>query len=119
MAKDDYFNLVFRALVFLYKKLKGKTNESTVDVLRPTGKDFGISESYFDYVIEHMNSEGLIEYIDEIILLNGDSLHKVTEETRITPKGIEYLENNSNMQKIARALTGAADRIIDIASIFV
>ena len=51
MAKDDYYTIVAKILVFLYKKLQGKEKGSVKEYIIPMTKDFPISEEYFQYVI--------------------------------------------------------------------
>ena len=97
MAKDDYFVLVCKVLCYLYDCLKsGKTVD--INYLDNSNKQFAVNDSYWEYIISTMAEEGLIrnvivtEYDDELMLQYDDSI-------QITPKGIEYLQENSMMKK--------------------
>ena len=70
MSKDDYFVLVYRILTYLYYCLK-EGIAPDMEYLTFNTKYFPICESYWEYIID----------------------------INITPKGIEYLTDNSNMQK--------------------
>lgn len=60
MAKDDYFTLVAKVLVYLYARLKGKEKTSPAQYLHPMSKDFPVSEDYFDYVLNEMMEHNYI-----------------------------------------------------------
>lgn len=99
MAKDDYFVFVYKVLSYLYDCLKGK-KVLDFEYLTPLTKDFPIEEDYFNYIIENLYKEG---YIDGVVLVPilGEVQNKVkyTNSLQITPKGIEYLIDNSMMEK--------------------
>jgi hypothetical protein len=102
MAKDDYFVFVYKILAYLYDCLKGK-KELDFEYLAPLTKDFPIEESYFNYIMENLFKEG---YIDGIVLVPilGEAHGKIkyTKSLEITPKGIEYLMDNSMMKKAGK-----------------
>lgn len=99
MANDDYFILAYKILSYFYDCLKGK-KKLDFEYLQPMTKDFPIEEGYFDYIIEKLYTEG---YLEGVMLLSvtgcPHSKIKYTEAMRITPKGIEYLMENSTMSK--------------------
>ena len=98
MAKDDYFVLVYRILTYLYYCLK-EGIKPDMEYLTYNTKYFPICESYWKYIIENMFADGYISGVAVGKGLNrGVGKIKVID-MKITPRGIEYLEDNSNMQK--------------------
>lgn len=96
MARDDYFVLVYKLLKILYTILKsGKaiTNDELKDLSE------GIPSDYWKYILKTLNEEGYINGIVEVDTLIGNSIKIIN--LQITPKGIEYLQDNSKMQKSA------------------
>ena len=99
MARDDYFVFVYKILIYLYDCLKcGK--EIDFEYLQPLTKDFPIEKVYFNYIIENVYKSG---YIEGVMLVPIPGLAqsgiKYTKSIRITPKGIEYLLDNSMMSR--------------------
>ena len=110
MAKDDYFVLVYKLLEILYLTLKsGKV--VTNDKLKELGE--GIPLDYWEYILKTLNHEGYIVGVLPISSLSGDSI-KITN-LQITPKGIEYLQDNSKMQKVGEFLKNSLQWIELIA----
>lgn len=107
MANDDYPVLVCKILVFLYKKLKGKTNILTENYIQPLTSDFPVSEDYFSYVIEHLVKDEYVEKVKIVDAWGGKKIILNISEMQITPKGIDYLMNNSIMKKIVNTLEEA------------
>lgn len=94
MAKDDYFVLVYKLLEILYTVLKsGKA--VTNDELKELSD--GIPLSYWEYILKALSKEGYVTGVVEIKSLSGNSIKLIN--LQITPKGIEYLQDNSKMQK--------------------
>lgn len=101
MSKDDYHVIVYQILSYLYQQLK-KGEPVSEDVFSCETL-FGINEKYRDYILKNLLNDGFItgilvketKYIDgqtNLIFLNMD-------ECQITPKGIEYLMDNSFLNK--------------------
>lgn len=114
MAKDDYDTLVFKILAYLYKRLKGKTDDHPAEYIQPRTKDFPIQEDYLCYVLLKMQDQGLLERLEVSRVLGGEPIVNVTDQLRITPDGIHYLRDNSTMKKLAQLLPQA----VAIASLF-
>lgn len=115
MAKNDYFVIVGKILTFLYLRLKGETDKG-IEYLSPNTEDFPISKEYFNYAIEHMYNEGLIENLNTVKTPSGKLLDlSINEGTQITPRGIAYLQDNSNIRKVLQMVPMAAT----IADLFV
>lgn len=113
MAKDDYFVIVYQILTYLYACLKqGKpVNVDYIKVGSPLFKA-NITEDYWRYIIEHMYKQGFVEgvVVDDTIDNAPVFIWKL-EQTRITPDGIEYLNENSMMAKVRKYLKEAKDII--------
>lgn len=108
MAKDDYYTIVTKILVYLYNRLKGKTGVKPENYLIPLTEDFPINEEYFDYVMRHMIKQGLIEGL-RIRDIEGKALITGSmENVAITPAGIDFMIDNSKVRKIAAAIPQAA-----------
>lgn len=111
MAKDEYYVLVCKILVYLYKRLKGKTKIKPEEYLLPLTKDFPIHEEYFLYVLEKMQEQGYIEKVVFIKVWGEDIIMADSSRIRITPRGIDYLRNDSVMNKLIHTIPEAADII--------
>ena len=108
MAKDDYPVIVAKILIFLYKRLKGRTNENPTDYIVENTKDFPIDLDYLRYVIEHLEEDGYVENVLIAKAWGGEFVKFNYSEMRITPAGIYYLRENSTIKKVATALKEAA-----------
>lgn len=99
MAKDDYHVLAYRILAYLYACLKDGTKPD-LNYLSYDSKVFNIAESYWEYIITHLYEDGLVEGI-YLIPMSGRSNPGIKYDTNfmITPKGIEFLQNNSSMNR--------------------
>ena len=104
MGKTDYYTIVAKILVYLYKKYKRMDVET--DYISPMSKDFPISEEQLHETIVMMISQGFVTGIytkawgGDIAWLNYNSL-------KITPAGIDYLQENSKIRKICETLKEA------------
>jgi len=111
MAKNDYFVLAYRVLSYLYACLK-EGEPADWEYLNYNTKDFPIGEEYFRYLLEHLL---LDEYIEGIVLISRVGTKakgiKETDGISITPKGIEYLQENSTMKKAAEFLKSVKEII--------
>ena len=105
MAKDDYFVIVSKILVYLYRKLR---HEQGLDVnyIKPMSKDFPISEDYLNEVIQMLVDDG---YISGNIqkAWGGVIIYVDYQNLKITNKGMEYLRDNSTIRKICEKLKDA------------
>lgn len=115
MAKDDYDVIVCNILVYLYKRLKSKTDVTEEIFLQQGTKDLPISQEYLYYVLEHMLKDNLIEGCVLNRAWGGDIINVNISDIKITPNGIHYLRDNSVMNVIAKSIPGAAS----IASLFI
>lgn len=114
MGRDDYYTIVAKILVFLYKKLKGKDKHDVKDYVLPMTKDFPISEDYMLYVLEKMTEQGFVENVFITKGMGGVVVNIDYEDMRITPAGIDYMLENTTIRKVIGGLKEAAE----ISSLF-
>ncbi len=100
MAKNDYHVIVCKILKYLYSCLKaGATPEADklIDIIGD------LPGSYADYIVEALHKEGYVEgtYPETA---SGKEKVQLNESTMITPKGIEYLNDNRYMLKVREYL---------------
>ena len=99
MAKDDYFVLAYKVLAYLYACLKAGESPSGEYLHYGTDK-FPICESYWNYLIANLYRDGYITGVALVpIVGSADNGVKLLPNLQITPKGIEYLQENSMMRK--------------------
>lgn len=106
MARDDYHVIVYQILAYLYTQLKAG---AAVDpkLLEPESRYLGINESYWMYIIENLARDGLIEGISVTHAWGGQSIVSGLDRAQITPRGIEYLCDNSFLNKAKEFLKDA------------
>ena len=103
MAKDDYHVIVYQILAYLYVQLK--TGEPVNgDMIRHDSDYLGINIRYWQYIIENLLDGGLIK--GPVVSKTWANERKVSglSNTEITPAGIEFLCDNSFMEKAKRFL---------------
>ncbi len=111
MARDDYHVVVYKILSYLYQCLKrgDKVNAALLQYDSPMLK---INQSYWEYIIYNLYTEG---YINGIALIPIDSreypfIHEL-DKANVTPKGIEYLCDNSFMEKAKQFLKDVKETV--------
>lgn len=119
MAKDDYSVIVLKILGYLYGCLKEaiKPNNETLSpycvLFRVKGK--AINEPYWNEVLYMMTQEGLIEGLGfQGAWGPGRICFSDMEDCRITPKGIQHLEENSSMRKAWQVLLDTKDIMVSM-----
>lgn len=104
MAKDDYGVIIYQILSYLYNCLK-KDIKVDKSYLEPQGELFNINTNYWTFIIYNLVKHG---YIDGVTLTNvwGENYPIISnlENMKITPKDIEYLTDNSFIQKAKELL---------------
>lgn len=98
MAKDDYHVLVYRILVYLYACLK-KCEKPSLEYMKNDTDAFPVGFDYWQYIFRNLYSDGYIEGVVSVPVIGDIKQVKVTDELMITPKGIEYLQENSSMKR--------------------
>lgn len=96
MAKDDYHVIVCKILRYLYQCLKSGVDVEQFKIIDIIGK---LPDTYAEYIIEALHVEGYVNGIYPTTA-GGEEVYKLTPETRITTKGIEYLNNDQYMCKV-------------------
>ena len=96
MAKDDYFVIVYRILTYLYACFK-QGERPDVALFGPDA--LGINNGYWGNVMESLLSEGYIKGIT-VLPPMGEGFGIKILDLRITQKGIEFLQDNSQMAKV-------------------
>lgn len=114
MAKDDYHCIVYYLLSYLYSLLKqGEPIDADIFALEAYPAD--IEPSYYQYIIEHLLEDGLIEraHFESYPIMGRGPVVKLknVDKVRITPKGIEYLQENGTMKKAYNALKALKETI--------
>ena len=105
MAKNDYFRVVFIILKFLYENMKKGNIDIPIDEVIKKSNIPDIPQQYFDEIIKNLIDDEYIDYIGESVQFIHDSSPRMTiESIKIKPKGIEYLQENSMMKKIAKII---------------
>ena len=116
MAKDDYFVLAYRILLYYYGCFKRKFVFDTKAFLRAVGED--IDADYLTNVLEMLCEN---EYLKGGVFTSawGHILIMASDysDLAITQKGIEYLSENSKMQKAKKFLIENAKDIAELISI--
>lgn len=105
MAKDDFHVIVYQILAYLYQCLK-KGEEIDTKMLSADSPYFivhgkPLSDRYWCYILWQMQSMGLIEGIIFSGQINNCAYQRPLrwDNCMITPAGIEYLTDNSFIQK--------------------
>lgn len=117
MAKDDYNVILYKILVYLYACMKRRILFNERTFREAVGKNAG-SDEYLVSILYMAQRDGLIDGL-AFQTAWGKTRILVSDirDAEITSKGIEYLAENSMMQKVGRALRESADAIAELASI--
>lgn len=101
MAKDDYHVIVYQILSYLYQQLKAGLPAD--EEMLSAEALFGINEKYRAYILRNLLNDGYISgiTIKEMKYINNqkDLRFMNMNQCEITPKGIEYLTDNSFLNK--------------------
>lgn len=104
MSNNDYYVIVSKILVYLYKKYLGKDIPDDYICERTT--DFPISDEQLRKTIEMMADQGFIKG-KLIKAWGGDIVCVDYNSLEITPKGIDYMIENTTIRKICNTLKEA------------
>lgn len=107
MANDDFFVIVYQVLKYLYECLKSGENPETA-YLRSSM--YSIPESYWEYILSSLINERYISGIS-VTQVKGGVVFGDLQDATITPKGIEYLFENSLIEKAKKPLKDVKDMI--------
>ena len=100
MAKNDYPVIVYQILSYLYKCLKNGDDVQGILLNYDSPMFDKINKKYWEYIMHNLVKYNLIEGIIEVNV-DGKPTPYITglENCMITPKGIEYLTDNSFLSK--------------------
>ena len=102
----DNFKIIYRILRYLEKAMD--YDEADIDFI--SASRLGISEQRWTVIMEMLVKEGYIVGIGVKRSVGGDVCLSISD-IRITMKGLEYLQENSLMQKAANVVKGIAEII--------
>ena len=111
MAKNDYYVIIYQILSYLYQRLK-KGEDVDPRQISVESDFFHINPRYWNYIIVNLYRQELIEGIVLINLDGGETRVSRLECCQITPKGIEYLTENSTIKKAEKFFKEAKDFLI-------
>lgn len=107
MAKDDYSVIAYKTLAYFYACLKEGV-DGNPDKARELAD---CNETYFLAVLQDLINNGYMSgsaQMDYTLCIIGNNL-------RITLKGTEFLEENSSMVKVKKALGKAFEVVLQAA----
>lgn len=107
MARDDYFVIVYQVLKYLYDCLK-KGEKPELCYLQ--ADHYSIPDNYWVYFLSSLFSEGFIAGIKPEVTKDGTVFSRL-QDAIITPKGIEYLFENTLIQKVKRTLKDVMEMV--------
>ena len=107
MAQNDYFVIVYQVLKYLYDCLKAGEKPEAEYLVAST---YNIPENYWAYILLSLINE---EYVKGVVInrTKDGVLFGDLQEVIITPKGIEYLFENSLIEKAKKTLKDVKDMI--------
>lgn len=103
MAKDDYLVIVYKILEYLYKCLKSGVPSSIEALEFFRLNTLQISEYYWHNIWLELIENGYIKGAVIVNTLGNPEQIKLTDKLCISMKGVEYLTENSTMQKVKNA----------------
>ena len=103
MAKDDYHVIVYQILSYLYNCLKHGQSPDPL-MLKADSDLLRINDQYWYYVIENLLNDGYIVGITITKTWGKETIVDNLDRCMITPKGIEYLCDNSFLNKAKELL---------------
>lgn len=108
MAKNDYHVIVYRILLYLYTCLKGgeDVDPKRLDEIALAA---GANERYWHYILCSLLDYGFISGAVRVEVDNTFDRVYGLDGSCITPRGIEYLTDNSFMAKVRKFLKEAKD----------
>lgn len=98
MAKNDYHVIVYQILSYLYKCLKDGEQIHAKNLMY-NGSLFQINKNYWMYILENLVADGYITGLREIRTGDGCYIEEQLPYVQITPRGIEFLCDNSFIEK--------------------
>lgn len=107
MAQNDYFVIVYQVLKYLYECLK---QGEKPEICYLSASMYSIPENYWAYIVISLVNEEYIKGINVTRTKSGVVFGDL-QDAIITPKGIEYLFENSLIEKAKKTLKDAKGMI--------
>lgn len=99
MARDDYYVVVYQILAYLYDKLKKGEDVDPKQISHNEGNLIHINKRYWTYIMVNLEKYNLIEGLHIITPDGCEPIICKLEQCQITPLGIEFLTENSTINK--------------------
>lgn len=99
----------FKAVYLILSQLEKDMDRETVDLERIDAEALCVSELRWQSYIEMMADAGYIKGVRMVKDIISGERRCNCEEMRITLKGLEYLQENSIMQRFYKAAKGIRD----------
>ena len=97
MAKDDFHVIAYRILQYLYECMKAGQDP---EIDKINAKNYEINDRYFNTIIKELYNNGYIDNVSEMNVVGCIyTQYKISQNISITLKGIEYLTDNSFIEK--------------------
>lgn len=106
MSNNNYFTITYKILSYL-KHCYEQSKDVDPNILN--AGTFNISEKQFIRTLKMLISEGYIEGVSVQETLDGYHILSNLQKSSITPKGLEYLAENSMMKKMYKVLKEVKD----------
>jgi hypothetical protein len=107
MAKDSYYTIAAKILIYLYARIKGKDKRRPEEYLLANTNEFPVTEEYFEFVLDEMQHHGYIQ-LQIHRAWGGSIVNMDISDIRITQEGIDFLSENSKIRKAIEAIPAAA-----------
>lgn len=98
MARNDYYVIAYLILSYLYESLKAGV-EPDIEQIKHDAPNINIPYSYWTYILKHLYQDDYVEGLHIVKTIGGGEGVKFEPNFMITPKGIEYLDDNTTMAK--------------------
>jgi hypothetical protein len=107
MAKDNYYTIAAKILIYLYARIKGKEKRRPEEYLVANTNEFPVTEEYFEFVLDEMQRHGYIR-LQIQRAWGGSIVNMDIPDIQITQEGIDFLSENSKIRKAIEAIPAAA-----------
>lgn len=105
MAQDDMFVVMYKILAYLYDCMK-RGVEPKASMLAHDGDMLNIEQSYWARIMKELYDHGYIDGVTIVGTWGPDIVVRLTGPV-VTMEGVEFLQENSRMQKALRFLKDA------------
>lgn len=110
MAKNDMHVIIYKILTYLYECMKAGIRPEETDFCA-NSKLLGIPQAYWENVILEMYEKGLVKGVNTRITKDGRLVY-LRDDFNITYDGVEFIVENSLMQKVREYLGSTFELVI-------